>query len=505
MRVIIYSSFIIYFGYLIFLSMSLRTDFPEKLSGNGFYPFLADKPITEDGFYMLTVARNFAKTGKFEYNDHILTTGVQPLTVIYFAVPFKISQLIGQNDFFGLRLIIILSGLNLVLFCLVLQKIIEKLYPKSNFMYSWYFAVWFSIFNFDLFIQFTNGLETGLYLLLISFVILISIRMELNLISEVCIFALIIGVTILARLDFILPTIIFSLFFIVKKRIRIIHLFFFSLTILLIVFPWFVFVKYVTGSFIQSSITAQTSMLQFSNIILRLDYLIKALLEIITPGIYFGNKYSLLYLFVVFELIVLLGFYFRYKIVFNLKKEIYYWSLAFSMYILVYYFYSNAPYFYLRYLSPLSIFILIYLFPLFELMVGYLKFKIKFIVFIIIIFLFQSYLYFNSGNLGVPQSLRISYIKKHFTASNRIGVFQSGVTGFFCRNVYNLDGKIDARSLNYLSQANLEDYLDKKHINIIIEWKEVFGSEYFQKYWNVYNSNIGDGKTIVLIRKNKIE
>ncbi|MBK9284692.1 MAG: hypothetical protein IPM51_10305 [Sphingobacteriaceae bacterium] len=58
-------------------------------------PYLADKPISEDGFYMLTVAWNFGQGKGFAYNQDFKTSGVQPLAAMLYGVLAFISNQAG--------------------------------------------------------------------------------------------------------------------------------------------------------------------------------------------------------------------------------------------------------------------------------------------------------------------------------------------------------------------------------------------------------------------------
>ena len=51
------------------------------------WPLLVDKPVGEDGYYMLTVAENLATTHHLAYNYGLTATGIQPLaTFVYAAI-----------------------------------------------------------------------------------------------------------------------------------------------------------------------------------------------------------------------------------------------------------------------------------------------------------------------------------------------------------------------------------------------------------------------------------
>ena len=60
-------------------------------------PYLSDKPIGEDGFYMLDVAWNIANNEGVTYSE-IPTTGIQPLvTLIYSGIAWINIHFLGEN------------------------------------------------------------------------------------------------------------------------------------------------------------------------------------------------------------------------------------------------------------------------------------------------------------------------------------------------------------------------------------------------------------------------
>ena len=92
--------------YGLFLAFGSQKGFPNSMEGN-FMPFLSDKPIGEDGFYMLTVAWNIAQGKGITYNGEILTTGIQPLSTFIFAAIAKLTFWVGGDKWTFVRLIII--------------------------------------------------------------------------------------------------------------------------------------------------------------------------------------------------------------------------------------------------------------------------------------------------------------------------------------------------------------------------------------------------------------
>ena len=79
----IFSSILIIYG--IILALFSVAGFPDSLQG-GFFPFLTDKPLNEDGFYMIKVAWNIANNNGISYYNGEPTTGIQPLITFFYSL-----------------------------------------------------------------------------------------------------------------------------------------------------------------------------------------------------------------------------------------------------------------------------------------------------------------------------------------------------------------------------------------------------------------------------------
>ena len=76
------------------------------------------------------------------------------------------------------------------------------------------------------------------------------------------------------------------------------------------------------------------------------------------------------------------------------------------------------------------------------------------------------------------------------------------MTGFYCANVFNLDGKIDQRVLQGDAENRIEKFLDQNKIEAVIEWKEAFAAPFWREKWIMMSGDIGDHRTVCYIRKN---
>lgn len=497
--------------YVLFLALFSSSELPTKTYHGNFMPYLADKPISEDGFYMLTVAWNMGQGKGFEYNQGLKTTGVQPLaTVIYGSLAFISNQLgIAKKDF--PRVIILFSALMLFLFSVVLKNTILKFFSAFDKDIVFFLCLLFGLLNFDLFINFTNGLETGLYI----FMVLISIRMYWKLINDgssknILIAELIFGITALTRIDFLIISSAFLIQGLLFSKIKIKAAFIILILQFLITSPWLIYTYNLTGHIIQSSAISQISYLSPSNFGNRLYQMLLAFFQITTLNIYTGQQDVILLLSGSIVCIFIFLGYLKNRKVYEERGFIYLSILsAFIVLMFSYAVLSHATYFYFRYFSPMTVLILLSIIPIVYESVK--SFSLKKYLMIgslfTIIFMAHAYLYFHSGKLGVHMSLRPAFINNNFQSGDLIGSYQSGVTGYYCENVVNLDGKINHIVLNYSQNIQLPRYIDSIGIIGLIEWKFAFpngNSDQFNKSWEKLSDDIGDNRTMCFKRRNKV-
>jgi hypothetical protein len=55
-------------GYGVFLAIASQQGFPNAMTSSARLPYVSDKPVGEDGYYMLLIAWNFASSGRFIAN-----------------------------------------------------------------------------------------------------------------------------------------------------------------------------------------------------------------------------------------------------------------------------------------------------------------------------------------------------------------------------------------------------------------------------------------------------
>jgi hypothetical protein len=498
----------LFLSYPVLLALFSDGDLPKGMNEGISFPYLSEKPFTEDGFYMMTTAWNIAEGKGIKYNFNRPTTGVQPLFTFIQAAVAKAVILSGGDKMDFLRVLIIFSSSLIILFGIVLSKITRLLVPT---IISGTVPLFLVLFNFDFIAWFNSGLETGFYLLMISTCIYYSFYFVKNpSYKSAAVFGIISGLTALTRIDFLLPLLIFLILLLITKKIDLVKTFLPGFITAIFIVPWLIYVYSVSGSLLPTSFSNQTSLINALNSIERVYNFFLAFFSHLSPFFHTNNFW---FCVVVSAAAVILFYFFAKRCNFFdhfLKDKLnifFLWGWSFLVLSIVYFIYSSAWYFYDRYTLPLYIFILIISVCLIVyLLSGYFsRYKKVFLAAFILLFFFQAFYYHFSPVSNDLIALRVGFIKKNFEANERIGLFQSGVTGFFVDKAVNLDGKMDHVVKKYAMAGNLDGFLDSMNVNVLIEWgdglNEMFEKKYLNGNWILYKKDIGDGRTSCFIRK----
>lgn len=505
---------IIFIIYVLIVSFGSKEGFPDGMRTNNIMPYLSDKPIGEDAYYMLKISENLSNGNGLTYNFGKKTTGIQPLATFIYALIYKIASKIGLSNWYVLRFIILFNAFLLILLTYLIIRIVYLISGEHSNL-NWVIPL-FTLFNFGLFRIFLYGLETGLYLTMLTLTIYQTLKTDFKIINinRLLTLSLLIGLTVLARIDFIVIISIFFLILLIKNLINIKYLIYLGLISFIITLPWFSYVYFITGSFMPSSGSAQSSLTTLSNFFDRLLNMLIALNENLTFWLYTGARKIIAIMGLISLMIFVLFFRNAIKDSINYIKNLqskwilYSFIISIGALLIVYTLFFWATHFYYRYSSPISIFIIMFfgivISSYFQNKSNNLKYL--FSLLIVILFFSQAYYSLHTGTIGNSHSVTAGFIKNNFPANVKIGAFQSGVIGYFNNNVINLDGKIDYEA--YISAKNkvLNKYLDKENINVIVDWPGYIysnlDSNYLIQNWKKYPKKINNNQSICLIRKN---
>jgi len=510
--------------YGIFIAVFSISDIPKSFNRIFFsgplMPFLYDKPLYDDSFYGFQVAKNIA-SGKGitdNFGNHV--TGVQILTtiiqasILYFLnflnncqfilIKFCTEKIVTDQlllAFFLKTIIFINIGL-LIYFCHLLGKISIIIFGNGSQNYNknlYFLSILISCTSFYIFRLFTSGYETSLYLVLICLFFLSYIRIIKKknfFLTEYCWLGFIIGFAGLTRIDFGFFYFIF-LIFIFHYRKNFFKFFLLSgLVGFLIVLPWLIYVFSVSDSFLPSSGHQTLSLIKnYSEFIYRFKFFFSSVLQNLIPTFFSGhgqlwpvNFINFLILFFIAYFIFKNKLYFKNKIIFFRE-----FLLSIVFLSLFYLLFSKAIIYYSRYLSILLIFSVPFLANLLCIIneKKIINNLYKKTVVMLIAFFFMSSIYsFHSSRMYSSLSVTAGVILNKYS-NNKIGVWNSGVSGFINKNVINLDGRLNAEVMSHYKKfGNIDNYLIKyDEINMLIDWEWVFKEPYISRdyfYSNFY-------------------
>ena len=507
------AALLVFVAYAAFVSLGSLEGFPDSLRVDENMPYLADKPVGEDGYYMLTVAWNTAEGDFFSYNYGQNTTGIQPLGTLIYAGLASVVQQFGGDRWSFVRAVVFFGSILQVTFAFLIGRISRSFFSEGNRAdAAFILGAGMALLNFNVFRTFTYGLETGFYLIGIALCVLWTLNREYISLTESVFFGSLVGVTGLIRIDFGLIFVVLIIAFLLQRRISIVGSIISGTAALAIVSPWFIWVHHITGNWLPSSGAAQGSMIGEENAFGRLQTMLEAVVNHATPWMYTGSWASLtivaiLSLGVAGIVLYALGSSGSTQVRKDASMTCAAWGIATGLLIAVYPVFFWAGHFYGRYTAP----ILVALIP--GLIVPAVRWVdaeyfswIRYLVIpgLTICFLVWAGASFHTGRIGNSHAVSAGFIEEQVPSDYKVGAFQSGVIGFYHPNTLNLDGKIDHRALPHLETGTMEKYVDQQEIDVLIDWKGAlnrFEEAYLEEHWKPCGPKIPNGMSFCRIRK----
>ncbi len=471
----------IFLFYSIFIVFTSHAGFPSSMKGD-FFPYLSDKPVGEDGFYMLTVAWNIAIGKGISYNFDIATTGIQPLSTFIFALIAKTVLFFGGNKWTFVRFIILFGALAHTVLAFIVGKISKELsrialLDGDKVSKCFYIGFILCLFSMGLYKLSVYGLETPIYLIFLGSLFLSSlvlIKVEQLSRSKIFILGILCGFCILSRIDSLVIFSIFSFLLLIFRKVNIKQLLSIFLISLPIFIPWFIYVYIQSGAPIPSSGGAQSSLINFDNFLERFQVFLPVILGNIVPifvpnKVFFNAGNFIILMFLAFSILADKNKKSIFRITDNFVVRA--WMISLLCLSTIYLCFFWATHFYHRYTSPLITLSL----PLIAVVLSQVSYinKRALLCFIATLFFVQALGSFHLGKIGNNHSISAGFVAENYPNKNFIvGAYQSGVIGYFNENVINLDGKLDGNALQLLRRGQITDYIAEKDINFIIDWKE---------------------------------
>ncbi len=474
------------------------------------------RPLTEDGFYELSVARSIAAGHGFTVDGHTPTNGVQPLICLLTAPIFAAA---GDDTTLALRLVTMFQAALYVFAALAIAWFASCLPPDHvrRRLYYWT-VVALVLWNYSLSTAMMNGLETSLSigLLFVSagyyakFVAPAAIVPP----KRLALLGALLGLAVLGRIDSAVFVPILCLWHVGRRRSRaratlqegaaggilkaLAESAVFGAIGFVVTLPWWVFNYTHFGSLVPTSGQAQAMITAatWPNVLATLRVLSDAMLVVVHAPFASANTLTMFagaILAATAAVIVLVVPVLRIGAVDVARRIGRTWKLRpavplgiFTLALLVYYsFFFGAPHFQFRYLVTVRLFVVLAVAAVaVELWCSegnprVVRSSVACTLFLLMAIGGAAFSR-NFGRQGVAGNFYApvaTWIGTHTAAGDRIGMFQAGTTGFFYPDrVVDLDGKVNLEALRALQHGTIGRYVDTSGFDYIIDWSSLTGA-----------------------------
>jgi hypothetical protein len=440
---------------------------------------LFENPLTEDGYYVLSVARQIALGHGITIDGQQLTNGFQPLFA-FLLVP--IYAAFGDDRYSSLRGVLAVHWAahvtTAVLLGLIVKTSLRSQGTERSTIGFWATAFLWLASRYVLLNSY-NGLETGCTLLLYA----LAWRLyQLNWLDGWKLIGLssVLGLLILARIDaviFVATLATFELFrWDMPLQLRFRRAVAITLISFIISLPWWLYNLFFFGSLMPSSGTAQAAPFSFA----RVAPMLSSALQVLAPYIQIrwieGLPQMLLQACIVLIIALLFA-----KTAFSDMKTTNAFRIGGVITIstailgLYYLLFSGAPHFYGRYLSPFML-ISIVVAAITLAQVDRFHNLIRFAVLIPLVLIAAASILGYQFQVGVSKSPfyndQLQLIEASVPHAETVSAGQSGTIGYFRDHVVNLDGKVNAEALHY--RNNMWKYLENRNIAWYCDWSSGF-------------------------------
>lgn len=480
---------------------------------------VATLPMSEDGYYSLSVARNLALGNGLTIDGRTWTNGFQPLFTLLCS---PVYMLCGGDRYESLRGILLLhTAIHVATAFVVASLACGGLRSASRRLCFWLIALLY-LGAAWLMNRHHNGLETGLLLLLYALLWLYYERIGIETNARCFVFAIGLGLIVLTRVDTVFLVIIISFAQLLGPgdwRCRLQRFMVLSATSLALSSPWWLYNLLCFGDLVPSSGISQ-QVVSFSP--RRIVVMAQALLVNVTPSFYFdGEGLATAFfrlVFLAFVLIVTLRLGWSQWPAGDRGRRLRRFGvyLGVSLAVLVAWYISSIQswWFYGRYTSFLSL-VVVVLFG--GVLAGLVERAPRLAIGVVMLLALPTPAVIAGRHLQYLQRDHGFYYEQLRLAMDRIPADavvaggQSGTLGYFRDRVVNCDGKVNFEVNPYNSSGRLREYLDMKGINWfcdvrffdartpeVIGWREMGSLGQFKLFARVSGLGQGSGPKVSL-------
>jgi hypothetical protein len=501
--------FLIYCGLLA--THSVR-GFPSSHVTQEHWPWLGDKPVGEDGFYMLSVADDLARTHHMVYTYQMPTTGIQPLSTVLFAGVAWLTNHLGGDRWTLVRAVLFFGSMEFVLFCWIISRFAASLAREEWRSMVFILAFFLALFDFTLFRLFTYGLETGIYLLTIVWCMLVWRKIVSGSVArwtDMAILGVAGGFAGLARIDFGLLYLVLLVFLLGKRIATVAQILVAGAIALLVTSPWFLYVHSVSGAWLPSSGRAESHLIGLNDFS-RVVGLVEATLVHLAPWCFAVSAGLIPWMFLLGSL-ALLGYALWHAPILReglskggtLRTMFLPWIVGIVLLAGVYLTLFWSTHFYSRYLAPITAVSI----PLVALALseqGLVRRRPGMtLALLALCFCIWDVASLHTGKMGNAFLINAGFIHQNFPDA-RVGAFQSGTVAYFNPNVENLDGKLNQGALEAAQHHRLNEFIDTEKIDVLYDapgYVHQLPETYLEKEWEPCTAPMPMPGWTCLIRK----
>ncbi len=467
---------------------------------------LIGRPISEDGYYALTVARNIAGGRGVTIDGHTLTNGFQPLFTFMTVPAYWIAH--GRR-LDALRYVLLLQWLFYLgtawLLGMVARDGIKDRSPALAHEAFWWTAFLYLASTW-IFMASFNGLETGCLMFFYAAAWRYYQLGRHESWSGLFIFGFLLGLTVLTRVDAVFLVIIISATILLRERSRPLperlgRSVVVAGTAFLVSLPWWVYNILRFGSLMPTSGTSEEGLLFSWGRVWRAG---SSLLQVAVPYIYWGKlEFEGTAAVVVRFLLLAAGLFLLWK-----KREVFSkpsrpdeWltarTVGFAGIILLtsllllgwYTLTFKSTWFYVRYVAPLTAVSTVMFGYAIAGNLGKARSVVPFLLAIPVCLVVYAFAERKVANEYFEK--QVGLVREYVPDSATVGAPQSGTLGYCRDGVVNLDGKVNPAALAHM--ADMPAYLRSQHIEWLCDWKstlipDVLGKDPGDAGWSLVAS-----------------
>ena len=466
---------------------------------------LMSRPLLEDAFYSLGVSRSIGHGLGFTIDGVHPTNGVQPLICLFYAPMFTIA---GDNTFVALRLVLVLQVVCFAAAAFAAAgwwRMLRRDRPRADTEF-WVIATLF-LWNYSLLTWILNGLETGLSLALVFASAILYQRWiagaDRPSYARSALLGAILGLGVLARIDVAIFVPALLAYHLLQAHLRHGHLagserlsalrrvvvqaLLIGGVAVGVSAPWWIYNLGTFGSLLPISGQAQQMLNpdRVENLVATASVVSDAFmlnahmpLELQRQYWYLGILAAALLALLLLAMPAsrrLLAGVVRDRLAESEWRRAIPIALFTAALVIYYSFFFGAPHFQGRYLVILRVLIFMAMVSLINAIGqrgdrGRMILRAGLVLYIAASGFWLSRSFTWSAAEGNIFMVPAEWIGRNVSPRQRVGMFQSGTTGFLFPNVENLDGKVNARALQANIRGQIVRYVDSASFDYIIDW-----------------------------------